>query len=56
MGFKKKSHTIERKWENSKYSEEDGPHGEPTAGTQHITTGPWRERTEEPVNTQYSRA
>ena len=29
----KKSHTIERKWENSKYSEEDGPHGEPTAGT-----------------------
>lgn len=37
MGFEKKSHTIERKWKNSKYSEDDGPHGEPTVGTQHVT-------------------
>ena len=37
MGFEKKSHTIERKWKNSKYSEDNGPHGEPTVGTQHVT-------------------
>lgn len=33
----KKSHTIGKKQKNSKSSEEDGPCGEPTVGTQHRT-------------------
>ena len=38
-GFKK-SHTIETKWKNSKCSEEDGPLGEPTVGTQYTAFWP----------------